>query len=556
LTAATPTLHSRAHGRLRPLWTAVLAAVPILFLAVFFAYPLVSILWRGLAPDGVLDLAAAGEVLGDGRIWEIAWFTMWQAAVSTVLTVVLGLPAAQVFARYRFPGKRLARALVTVPFVLPTVVVATAFLTLLGPTGPLGIDLRRTIWAVLIAHVFFNLAVVIRTVSGAWAVLDPRPEEAARVLGASPLRAFLTVTLRRLVPALGAASAIVFLFTFTSFGVVLILGGPGLATLEVETYVQTVTFLNLDVAAILALLQLAAVVALLVAQRLVVARRERGERLQAERASARPPRGWRQRAWVTANLAGLGLFLGVPVAVLVERSFRVGDGYGLEWWRSLGRRGRGSTLFVTPWEAVTNSLTAALVAMVIALVVGGVAAVVIGYGRGAPAHGLDAVLMLPLGASAATIGFGFLIALDTPPLDLRTSPWIVPIAHALVGIPFVIRIMVPAIRSVEGRLRGAAATLGASPWQAWRAVDLPLVGRSLAVAAGFAFAISMGEFGATTFIARPDRPTIPVAIYRFLGRPGDANYGQALAMSVILMVVTATAVLVIERFRVGEVGDF
>lgn len=556
MTPASATFTSRVHGRLRPVWTVALTAVPILFLTVFFAYPLVSILWRGLAPDGVLDLGTVAEVLGEGRTWEIAWFTLWQAAVSTVLTVVLGLPAAQVFARYRFAGKRLARALVTVPFVLPTVVVATAFLTLLGPSGPLGIDLRRTIWAVLIAHVFFNLAVVIRTVSGAWAVLDPRPEEAARVLGASPLRAFLWVTLRRLVPAIGAAAAIVFLFTFTSFGVVLILGGPGLATLEVETYVQTVTFLNLDVAAVLALLQLTAVVALLVAQRLVVSRRERGERLQAERTSARPPRGWHEKAWVTANLASLGLFLGVPVAVLVERSFRVGDGYGLEWWRSLGRRGRGSTLFVTPWEAVANSLTAAVVAMVIALVVGGVAAVVIGYGRGAPAHGLDAVLMLPLGASAATIGFGFLIALDTPPLDLRTSPWIVPIAHALVGIPFVIRIMVPAIRSVEGRLRGAAATLGASPWQAWRAVDLPLVGRSLAVAAGFAFAISMGEFGATSFIARPDRPTIPVAIYRFLGRPGDANYGQALAMSVILMVVTATAVLVIERFRVGEVGDF
>jgi thiamine transport system permease protein len=546
-----PKPHQLAHRV-----SVALAAVPVVFFAAFFAYPLLSILWRGLAPGGSLELGVLGDVLGDGRTWEIAWFTFWQAAVSTVLTVAAGLPAAHVFARYQFRGKRLARAAVTVPFVLPTVVVATAFLTLLGPEGPLGIDLRRTIWAVLVAHVFFNLAVVIRTVGGAWAVLDPRPEEAARVLGASPLRAFLSVTLRRLLPSIAAASALVFLFTFTSFGVILILGGPALATLEVETYVQTVTFLNLDVAAILALLQLTAVVSLLVVQRLVVSRREREERLRAERTVARPPRGWRQRLWVGGNLTALAVFLGLPVVVLVERSFRVGDGYGLAWWRALGHSGRGSTLFVTPWEAVANSLTSALAAMLLALLVGGLAAVVIGYGRGGAAHGLDAVLMLPLGVSAVTIGFGFLIALDTPPLDLRTSPWLVPIAHALVAIPFVIRILVPSIRSVEGRLRHAAATLGASPWQAWRTVDLPLVGRSLAVAAGFAFAISMGEFGATTFIARPDRPTVPVAIYRFLGRPGAENHGQALAMSVILMVVTTLAVLAIERFRVGEVGDF
>jgi thiamine transport system permease protein len=439
---------------------------------------------------------------------------------------------------------------------MPTVVVATAFLTLLGPAGPLPIDLRRTIWAVLVAHVFFNVAVVVRTVSGAWANLDPRPEEAARVLGAGRLRTFVEITLPRLAPALGAAAALVFLFTFTSFGVVLILGGPALATLEVETYVQTVTFLNLDVAAVLALLQLTAVVVLLAVQRRLADRPAGRQRQRSTEVTTRQPRTLGERLWVCGNLALVGVLLGTPLLLLVERSFRVGDGYGLGNWRALGERGRGSTLFVTPWEAVRNSLWAAVVASALALVVGGLAAAAIAYGRGATARTLDTSLMLPLGASAATIGFGFLIALDAPPLDLRSSPWIVPIAHALVAVPFVIRVLVPSMRAVDQRLRDAAAVLGAPPGRVWREVDLPIVARAGIVATGFAFAISMGEFGATAFLARPDRPTIPTAIYRFLGRPGALNAGQALAMSVILMAVTATAVLLIERFRVGGVGEF
>jgi thiamine transport system permease protein len=119
-----------------------------------------------------------------------------------------------------------------------------------------------------------------------------------------------------------------------------------------------------------------------------------------------------------------------------------------------------------------------------------------------------------------------------------------------VAAPFVVRIVAPALRSIDDRLREAAAVLGASPARVWREVDLPLVLRALGVAAGFAFAISLGEFGATVFIARADWPTVPVAIFRFLGRPGEVNAGQAAALSVILMGLTAAAVLAADRASV------
>jgi thiamine transport system permease protein len=164
--------------------------------------------------------------------------------------------------------------------------------------------------------------------------------------------------------------------------------------------------------------------------------------------------------------------------------------------------------------------------------------------------------MLPLGTSAVTLGLGFIVALNRPPFDFRASPLLIPIAHTLVAFPFVIRSLTPSLRSIKPRLRQAAGVLGASPLQVFRAVDLPLVGRALLVAATFAFTISLGEFGATALISRPEYPTVPLMIYRFISQPGAINYGQAMALSTILMVVTAVGLILIERIRIADIGEF
>ncbi|MGV3760733.1 MAG: ABC transporter permease, partial [Actinomycetota bacterium] len=255
-----------------------------------------------------------------------------------------------------------------------------------------------------------------------------------------------------------------------------------------------------------------------------------------------------QRAWVGANLAVLALLLATPLAVLVERSFRTPTGHSLTAWRALADRSAGSGLFVPAAEAVANSLRYAAAATAIAVSLGTLAAVALTRPGGRLARLVDAALLLPLGTSAVTVGFGLLIALDEP-VDLRASPWLVPIAQAVVALPFVVRTMTPVLRSIDPRLREAASVLGAGPARAWREVDLPLVRRAVLVAAGFAFAISLGEFGATTVIARADTPTVPVAIDRLLARPGALNAGQAFALSVVLMVVTAAAVLAVDRAR-------
>jgi thiamine transport system permease protein len=543
--------------------TAVLLATPPLaFLAVFFAWPVVSILAAGLAPDGNLDLAVLPRTWSQPFVLELVAFTLALATASTALAVLAGLPAAWVFARFEFPGRRTLRALATVPFILPTVVVASAFLALLGPRSPLNaileslfglsrppIRLDGTVWAILLASVFYNLAVVLRLVGGLWSHLDPGLEDAARVLGASPWRAFREVTWPLLRPAVASAASIVFLFTVTSFGLVLLLGGPGQSTLEVEIYRQTALLLNLPVAAALAILQIGGVFILLLLYARYQERLAVEQRLRPAAMTARRPRTRRERGVVGGVLAGLFVLLVLPLVVLVERSLATPGGYGPAFYQGLLALPARGGAFVPPLDAIRNSITFATMTLLLAGGLGALAAFVVGYRRGWLARGFDALVMLPLGTSAVTVGFGFIVALDQPPLDLRTSPLLIPIAHSLIAMPFVMRAIVPVARSIDPRLREAAALLGARPRQVWREVDAPILARAALVGAGFAFAVSLGEFGATLFIARPDTPTIPVAVARLLSLPGDVTFGQAMAMSTLLMFLTALAVLVIERLR-------
>ncbi len=509
---------------LRRAWNAAAVLIPAAFLALFFAFPLIAILERGLTAEGGIALPAGTA--------ELLWFTTWQAAASTVLTLAAGLPLAWAVGRFRFRGRTLVRSLVLVPFVLPTVVVATAFLALL-PQG-----YERGIWAILAAHIFFNVAVVTRIVGGAWARIGPKEAEAAAVLGAGPWRRAQEVTVPQLAPALSAAAALTFLFCFTSFGVILILGGPGRATLETEIYNQAARLFDLQAAAALSLLQLGAVAVVLAVASLLEARAGGAGTLADEGDVLRRARG-RERIALTCVLGAAAVVLVLPLAVLVRRS--------LGSWSALFQE--TPALLVEPWQAAVYSVVFASVAALIALAVGGLAAFAL---ASRPPSAVDGLVLLPLGASAVMLGFGFLIAFDEAPFDFRSSWWLVPVAQSLVAAPFVVRIVTPALRSIDPRLREVAATLGSSPARAWREIDLPLTGRAFATAAGFAFAIALGEFGATVFVARAEQPTLPVAIFRFLGRPGAENQGVAAALAVVLAGITVCAAISAERFAEGR----
>ena len=518
-----------------PRWFVALVTVPpVAFLAVFYAWPFLTLASRGVRLDAI------GDTFGRSRTWDVLWFTTWQAVASTLLTIVIGLAPAWAVSRFSFPGRAALLSLLTAVFVLPTVVVGAAFVALLPDS------LDRSIWAILGAHVVFNLAVVVRTVGVVWEQLPADLEHAGATLGASPWRVFRHVTLPLLAPSIAAAAAIVFLFTFTSYGVIRVLGSTGRTTIEVEVWRRATQLGDVGGAAVLAVLQLA-VLASLVGVTTIVQRRA-SRQIALERPERRPRPTGSQRWWVGLTAIGALTMVTVPLFALVERSLRVDGSYGFAAWRSLGNDEirPGLRLGIDPLGALWRSVTTAAWATLFAVALGGVAVVAITALR-RTGRLLDAGLMLPLGTSAVTIGFGMLITFDTPPVDWRSSWWLVPVGHALVAVPFVVRSTLGVARSVDPDLQSAAATLGAPPIRAWATAILPAIRRPLAASAGLAAAISLGEFGATSFLSRSGADTLPIAIERLLGRTGRLFQAQAFALATILAAATMVIVMIVDR---------
>ncbi len=542
--------------------------VPGVFLLIFFLLPLAEII-----------RTAAKNTFSEGlnrinlqTIWQPLSFTIWQATISTLLTLILGLPAAFALSRFRFRGKFILRVLTTLPFILPTVVVAAGFNALLGPNGWLNsglmglfkldtppIQILNTFSAILLAHLFYNITIIIRVVGSAIEQMEVRLENAARVLGASPFQVMKEVTLPLLRVPILAAVLLVFLFNFTSFGVILMLGGAGLATLEVEIYKQALHMLNLPLAGLLSLIQLGCTLLVSIFY-LRLTRKTTTQltpRLYGE--GTQSPRGCRQRLFLGITVFCLVLLIVLPLSALTLRSFNkleanrgergeVQTGWTLTYYQELFTNRRGSIFYVPPITAIRNSLLYATSTMLISVFLGTLAVYALNR-RNKGSSVLDLLLMLPLGTSAVTLGLGYIIFFNRLPIDTRIYPVLIPLAHSLVALPFVVRSMQPAILAIPPSLRQAAAIQGASPWRVWREVDLPIILRAALVAAIFAFTISLGEFGATTFLARPEYPTMPVAIYRFLSQPGALNYGQAMAMATLLLATCGISIAALELLQ-------
>lgn len=464
------------------------------------------------------------------------WFSLWQAAVSTALTMAVGIGPTWLVTRYRFPGRTLVQLVLTAPFVLPTVVVGAAFIALL----PASLD--RSVWAIVAAHVFFNVAVVVRTVGPVWSLIEDDLLHAARTLGASPWQVWRRIVLPLARSALWASAGLIFLLCATSFGVVRILGGPGRATVDVEIYRRAVQLGDTSGATVLAIAQTLVIVAVV-----TVWRRRRTsapgtlERARSAKSARRAP--WSRR--IGAYMAGA--MMGVPLVALVLASVRTETGFTLRAWRVLFGMEQVDRLTVDLRGILTTSLLFAVVATAVAVPIGIGAAVGLAPRRTSSVWG--SMLVLPLGTSAVVVGFGILVAYDTAPLDLRARWWLIPLVHAAIALPFVVRTALPIIQNIPIDLRHAAATLGASPRRRFVNVDLPLLRPAITSAAAVSGALSLGEFGATSFLTRRDTETLPITVARLLARAGTLSFTTAMAAATLLLVVTMLVALVVDVGR-------
>ena len=456
-------------------------------------------------------------------------FSIGQGLLSAVLTVAVGLVPTWILARHRVRGHRVLLAAFTVPFVLPTVVVGAAFLALLPDS------LDRSLAAILAAHVFFNVSVVLRTVLPVWRAIDDDLFAAARTLGATPLVVARRVVWPLIRPAVMSASALVFVMCATSYGVIRILGGTTWSTIDVEVHRRAVVLGDVSGAAVLAATQ---AIVIVVALALWSRRSTSWASIESNRARRT------NRPLLDGIVWAIAALFAAPVIALVASSMRSADGWSLEGWRNLFGLVESRLPTIALTDAIVHSALYALVAASIAVPCGVALARV---AVRSTARWATSLVDLPIGVSAVAVGLGIVVTYDVDPIDVRGSWWLIPIVHASVALPFVVRSAVPLLRSIPPRLGEAAATLGASPWQRWWRVELPLLRPALATATAFSAAMSLGEFGATSFLTRRDTTTLPIVVESLLSRPGSLSVMTGSAAAVFLLVLTAGLVVLVDR---------
>ena len=490
--------------------------VPLAALTLFFGFPVISMVVRFLRPNALADTITNSSLAG---VW---WFTTWQAAASTILTVIVGLPLTWALARYSFPGARTIMGLVTVPFFMPAVVVATGVKALMSSPSVTGI-----LWA----HVVFNVAVIVRIVGPRWSLMDPTLEDIAADLGASTWRTFRHVTLPYIGDSLRQATAIVFMFCFSSFGVIAILGGISRRTIEAEVFIQAVRLGDTTTAISLSVLQ--AIVILLVYSLGTRGQQRRQDELTLSTQQRRVPT--RLRPILVAATVIPTVIVAAPLLGVIVKSFLIDGSLTFNSYR---------WLFNGTTEAIginaASTLVTSLVFAVACAAVTTLCALTIASARNNSGL-MNTLTAIPLMTSAVTLGLGVIVTFNQSPIDWRSERWLIPIMHCVIALPLALRTLSPAVQAIPEETRQAAASLGASPWRVWRRIDLPLLSPAIRRAAGLSAAISLGEFGATSFLTRSDSTTIPLAIQQLLGHPGDTLTQSAFALAALCVVAFTLA---------------
>ena len=500
----------------------LLSFLPVGFVAVFLVLPL----FNSIAT--FFSASTTREVLTDSSMLGVLWFSLWQATVSVVATMVFALPATWALSRFQFPGARLCRGLLTAPFVLPSIVVAA---------GVLAISQRTGVASILWAHVVFNVAVVLRIVSPRWALINPRYEESAATLGASPRQTFAHIVWPNIRSAVNSSAALVFTYCFTSFGVISIVGGFSRRTIETEIFTQSVRLGNTDVAVTLAVLQM--IVVLLAFQ---ISRPSQHHTTSTHVSSAPMPLQTKpRRRWIVVTSVIIPVIVvTLPLVATLIRSVSYRGHISFHAWTTVFG-GTLPQLTVSTWRVIGTSLLFSVITAVVTVLLALIAAQQMGrqwFQYPEQHRVLRFIASLPLVVSAATLGLGLVITFNKDPFAWRSHTWLIPVIHALIALPVAIRILEPAVQAIPSSLRDNAALLGASPWHTWLRIDIALLRPALLRSVGIAAAISLGEFGVTSFLTRSNSTTMTMAISQLLGRPGALTQQSGYVLASLLIVLT------------------
>ena len=530
------------------------AALPGLLLMLgLFILPVATILIEAFrSADGGLSLHSITAVLTDPYSWRIAVFTFVQALVSTIGALLLGLPGAYLLSHYEFRGRNLIRSLALIPYVLPSILVVLGFVIFFGNSGVLNrmlqalfdleeppLKLLYSFKAIIGAHTFYNFPISLSMISAYWQQLDNREESAALTLGAPPRTVFRTITLPRLIPAVTAAASMIFLFCFTSFSIILVLGGgPKFTTLEVQTYQLARMQFDIPRAAAFALFSLAISAGVLV---LYIKSQHWMQRGMGAVSRGLPQRraGRTTKVFMTLYIIVLLILVIAPLLSIIFRSFqeplrRTGEtDFTFRWYLEILGIRSTSRFFTGAGDAVLTSISIASIVAVLAVPLSLSLSTLLLRLRRRLSIAAETFFMLPMAVSSVIIGLGYVIIATRFTVDTIAFPMIIG-AHLVIGTPYMIRSVLPAYRKIDSVYTPAAMVLGASPLKSFLHIQLPLLKLSITSGAIFVFAISIGEMNAALMLSDANVTTIPILLYRLIG---SYNFYGACALGTLLMLI-------------------
>ena len=539
----------------RKLFHYLIIAAAVIFLLVFFLIPVGSVIFSGLSLKGINDVFTNPYYL------RVILFTIIQAFLSTLISVVIALPGAYFLAKYNFPGKRFFKALSSIPFVLPSILVVLGFVIFFGNNGVINKFLKTVLntentplqilygfRGILLAHVFFNFPIIIRLTSKYWAGCGEHEEQAAALLGAGPVRTFFTITLPKIMPAIISAASLVFMFCFMSFTIVLVFGGsPKYTTIEVAIYNLARDDLDFSIVSNLAFVSL--IFSGIIIFINILFQRRLPKQNTAKQFVSRKLYSKQYRKIIPFSIIYAviisGLILG-PLISIIIKSLTVRSGFmnnsylSFEWYTSLFNNSSSSDLNLS---AVGNSLIISLSAMFFSMSVGLLLAYLTRI-KTKLTLAAESIFALPLSISSVVLGFGYL----TISSKLHTTPFltimVIALAHTVLGYPFVMRAVSSYYKKYSNNIFYAAALCGAGPFQAFKTIDLPLLWRPLLSIGAFSFALSIGEFNTSLILSKGKISTIPVLMHRMIGA---FQYNAACVYGVFLIIIALVLFWIIDK---------
>jgi len=531
-------------------------AFPIILLLIFLVYPVLTVVVKGLLSDSGSSFA---EVISSPSIQFGIQFTFFQALLSTLLVVTLGLPGAFILARLRFKGKSLVRALMIVPFVLPPIVVVIGFNQMFGAYGVIDsflmwlqssslsvFNLATGIPGIILAHTFYNIPLVLLLVSASLERLNPEIEESADLLGATSSQRFRRITLPHILPSLLASAILAFLFCFMSFPIILAFGQGRFLTIEAQIW-NAFRFFDYGKASSLTLIQIFITLTLaLVYVRLGRKSGNNGGATASIKTIEFRQYRVRERMLIIAYVGMLMvLIIGPIVTILRAAVYNPNNGLlTLDGFSNLLTGGSHGGL-----THLVNSLFYAGLATLFAVVLGIPLALAMRSRSKIIPTFASTMILLPLGVSSISVAYGLMLAIAVP-TGLVTNPWpIIVIAQTIIGLPFSARAIEIAMRNIDQAVLDQADSLGASRLQRLLFVELPLLAPGILVGGVFAFAMAIGEMSATYLIALPQNYTLAVSIYN---NYATRHFVEAGAAALILVIICVIAFLVMERISEGS----